>query len=42
MTAIMPTSVMLLISAPSNPDAMKVWIESMSLVRRLMRSPVCF
>ena len=42
MTAIMPTSVRLLISAPSSPEAMKLWMASMSLVRRLMRSPVCF
>ena len=38
----MPTSVRLLISAPSSPEAMKLWMASMSLVTRLIRSPVCF
>ena len=37
----MPTSVRLLTNAPSKPEAMKLWMASISLVTRLIRSPVC-
>ena len=36
----MPTSVSALVSMPSSAEVTKSWIVSMSLVTRLMRSPV--
>ena len=39
MMIIIPSNVRLLTSAPNSPEVMKVWIASMSLVRRLVRPP---
>ena len=40
MTPIMPTSVITLTSMPSSAELMKSWTASMSLVTRVIRSPL--